>query len=52
MVDPHTGEILAEGNDKAISMNEYISLLHAALKAQQNELDVLKLKLEKLESGR
>ena len=46
------GEILAEGNDKAISMNEYISLLHAALKAQQNELDVLKAKLDKLESGR
>lgn len=45
-------QILAEGNDKAISMNEYMSLLHAALKAQQSELDVLRAKLEKLESGR
>jgi len=45
-------EILAEGDNKAISLNEYISLLHAALKAQQEELDALKAKLAKLESNR
>jgi hypothetical protein len=40
-------EILSEGNSKAISLNEYISLLHAALKAQQMEIELLKSKLEK-----
>lgn len=35
-------EIVAEGNSKAISINEYVSLLHAALKAQQEEIDALK----------
>lgn len=45
-------EILAEGDNKAISLNEYISLLHAALKAQQEELEALRTKIEKLESSR
>jgi len=41
-------EILAEGNNKAISLNEYISLLHAALKAQQQELEALKAELKEV----
>jgi hypothetical protein len=45
-------EIISEGNSKAISLNEYISLLHAALKAQQEEIVLLKNKLEKLETSR
>jgi hypothetical protein len=45
-------EILAEGDNKAISLNEYISLLHAALKAQQERIEALEVKLERLESNR
>ena len=45
-------EILSEGNSKAISLNEYVTLLHAALKAQQEEIELLKIKLEKLETSR
>jgi hypothetical protein len=45
-------EILAEGDNKAISLNEYISLLHAALKAQQERIEALEGKLEKLEANR
>lgn len=35
-------EIVSEGNAKAASLNEYISLLHAGLKAQQAEIEELR----------
>ena len=41
-------EIVAEGNNKAISINEYVSLLHAALKAQQEQIDALKAAVNEL----
>ena len=41
-------EILAEGDNKAISLNEYISLLHAALKAQQEQIDALKGEIDRM----
>jgi len=44
-------EILAEGDSQAISLNEYISLLHAALKAQQQEIEIIRAKLNRLESN-
>lgn len=44
-------EILAEGDNGAISLNEYVSLLHAALKAQQQEIEIIRAKLNRLESN-
>lgn len=45
-------EILADGDNQAISLKKYITILHAALKAQQEEIENLKSKLVKLESRR
>jgi len=41
-------EIVSEGNPKAASLNEYISLLHAGLKAQQAEIEKLKETVKEL----
>jgi len=40
--------ILAEGDDKAVSLNEYISLLHAAITAQQAQIDDLQAQVDAL----
>lgn len=42
-------EIVSEGNAKAASLSEYISLLHAGLKAQQTEIESLKQMLKQLQ---
>ncbi len=43
--------ILAEGDEKAVSMNEYISLLHAAIKAQQAQIEDLQAQVDALSAG-
>jgi hypothetical protein len=42
-------EILAEGNSRAVSLNAYISLLHAALVEQQSQIQALIDRLSELE---
>ena len=43
--------ILAEGNEKAVSLGEYISLLHAAVVAQQSQIEVQQAQIEALEAA-
>ncbi|MCK4427257.1 MAG: tail fiber domain-containing protein [candidate division Zixibacteria bacterium] len=44
-------QILAEGDNKAISLNEYITLLHAALKAQQQQIGALEDEIQRMKPG-
>lgn len=43
--------ILAEGNNKAVSLGEYVSLLHAALVAQQSQIEAQQAQIEALEAA-
>jgi hypothetical protein len=42
--------ILAEGDQRAVSLNEYISLLHAAIKAQQTQIEAQEQQIEQLQA--
>jgi Chaperone of endosialidase len=43
--------IIAEGNDKAVSLGEYISLLHAAVVAQQTQIETQQAQIEELQAA-
>ena len=43
--------IIAEGNDKAVSLGEYISLLHAAVVAQQSQIETQQAQIEALQAA-
>lgn len=48
IIEEAPAEMVSEGNPKAASLSEYISLLHAALKAQQTDIENLKEEVRKL----
>jgi hypothetical protein len=43
--------LIAEGNDKAVSLGEYISLLHAAVVAQQSQIEAQQEQIDALQAA-
>jgi len=48
IVEEAPTQLLAEGNDDAIAMGDYVSMLHAALKAQQAMIDAQQAQIDAL----
>ncbi len=48
IVEEAPAQLLAEGNDDAIAMGDYVSMLHAALKAQQAMIDAQQAQIDAL----